>query len=352
MKLSTVQKAVIAIVIANIIWGAAPAIFKVSLTNVPTFTLAFWRFFLGALILLAFLRKKTVLPTMSQKDLLLLLGYSLSGITVNIIFFFWGLLLTYSINAPVIASAAPILTYLLAMVYLHEGFRWKKMTGMVIGFLGIILIVLEPLIKTGLHASILGNTFLVIATLGAVFQNIIGKDVFHKFEPYAYTFWSFIVGAATFFPAAVYEFVRNPHLYSSLDIRGYMGIAFGAILSSAAAYGLYAWGLSVVSASDAALFTYIDPVIGSALSFFFLKEPITNYFLIGSVLIFGGIFVAENRLHYHPFHKFQPAAQPATQPATTPPVAASTPPAAPAVQTDSGEKDVHNVIAEIYEKKA
>ncbi len=314
MKFTRVQKAFIAIIVANIIWGAAAPIFKVSLTNIPPFTLAFWRFFIGAIVLLAFLGKKAALPKLSHKDWLYLLGYSISGITVNIMFFFWGLQRTYSINAPVIASAGPILTYILAMFYLNEKFNWKRLWGMLIGFIGIIVIVLEPLLKTGLHASIIGNTFLVIATLGAVVQSIIGKEVFPRLEPFAFTFWSFIIGAASFLPVAFWEYTKNTHLYAAIDIRGYMGIAFGALLSSAAGYSLYAWGLSVISASDAALFTYIDPVVGSSLSFFVLHEPITSYFVLGTLLIFGGIFVTEGRINYHPFHKFRPTPIPSSPP--------------------------------------
>jgi len=60
--------------------------------------------------------------------------------------------------------------------------------------------------------------------------------------------------AASFLPLAIYEFGTIPHLYQSLDLAGYLGIAYGAIFSSAAGYTLYAWGLSKISASDAAVF--------------------------------------------------------------------------------------------------
>jgi hypothetical protein len=45
----------------------------------------------------------------------------------------------------------------------------------------------------------------------------------------------------------------------------------------------------------------MDPVIGTLLGALVLKEPVTSYFLGGSILIFGGILLAEGRLHYHRF---------------------------------------------------
>ena len=45
------MNAILALVIANIIWGAASPIFKYALTDIPPFTLAFIRFFYPWLLL-------------------------------------------------------------------------------------------------------------------------------------------------------------------------------------------------------------------------------------------------------------------------------------------------------------
>jgi len=299
-SLTTVQKAFVALIIANIIWGAAAAIFKLSLQNIPPFTLAFWRFFLGALMILIVMGKKISLPLASRRDGILLFLYGFLGITLNIIFFFQGLKLTFSINSPVIASGAPILTLFFALLFLHETFRLKKFLGMILGTLGIIVIVIEPLLLRGVDGSILGNIYLVIATVAAVGQTIVGKKILHTYDPWAFTFWAFLVGAASFLPLAYYEYVRIPNLYALLDWRGYLGIGYGAIFSSAIAYGLFAWGLSKISATDTAMFAYVDPLVGTLMGSLLLHEPITIPFLGGAILIFGGIFLAEGRIHYHP----------------------------------------------------
>ena len=302
-SLNTVQKAFLALIISNIIWGAAAAIFKLSLQNIPPFTLAFWRFFLGAIFLFILLGKKISLPLSNRRDGILLFFYGFLGITVNIIFFFMGLALTYSIISPVISSAQPILTLFFALLFLHESFKLKKFLGMMLGTLGIIVIVIEPLLIHGIDGSIIGNIYLVIATVAAVGQTIVGKKIVNKYNPWALTFWAFLIGAASFLPLACYEYARMPHLYALLDWRGYVGIAYGAIFSSTLAYGLYAWGLGKISATDTAMFAYVDPVIGTVMGAILLHEPVTVPFLFGSVLIFGGIFLAEGRIHYHPIHK-------------------------------------------------
>lgn len=341
-SLNTVQKAFLALVVANIIWGAAAPIFKLSLENIPPFTLAFWRFFLGAFILLPFAWKHMDLKLKSRKDAVLLFLYGFLGITVNIMFFFWGLQLTYSINSPVISSAQPILTLLFAMFFLREKFYLKKFIGMVLGTVGIIVIVIEPLLLKGVDGSIIGNIFLVIATFAAVGQTIAGKKIINKYNPWAFTVWAFAIGAASFLPLAAYEFIKIPHLYSMLDWRGYLGVAWGAIFSSAAGYGLFAWGLSKISATDASIFSYVDPVVGTVLGYFLLHEPITGPFIIGSILIFGGIFVAEGRIHYHPIRKIMLLGQPVKE---VPLIVVPPPP-----QAGNLKLNKKKVLASIFEK--
>lgn len=318
MRLTVIHKAFLAIIVSNIIWGAAAPIFKLALQNIPPFTLAFWRFFIGAFILLAVLGPRIKLHDNTRRDMIRLFWYAITGITINIMFFFWGLQRTLSINSPIIVSGSPILIYFLAIPFLHEKPNIRKLTGMLIGVIGIFIIVLEPLLATGLDGNLLGNVFLVIATVAAVVQTIIGKKAISKFNPFAFTFWAFLIGSASFLPLAIWEYAGNPAIYSSLDWRGYMGILYGAAFSSATAYGLYAWGLSKIQATDASLFSYIDPVAGGLLAYFMLHEPITPYLIAGSVLIFGGIFVAEGRLHYHPVHKFLSKKQPDDEPPIDP----------------------------------
>ncbi len=308
--MKTVQKAFLALIVANIIWGAAAPIFKLALENIPLYTLAFWRFFLGAIILLVVIGKRASLRLKSRRDLVLLIAYGLLGITFNIIFFFEGIKRTLSINSPVITSGQPIMTMLFALVFLREAFHPKKFLGMLLGTLGIIIIIIEPLLISGVDGSVGGNLLLVIATIAAVGQTIVGKKVVNRYDPFAFTFWAFLVGAASFLPMMIREYLTIPDLYAALDWRGYLGIVFGSVFSSAMAYGLFAWGLSKIDATDTAIFSYVDPIVGTILGAVLLQEPISGPFVAGALLIFTGIFIAEGRIHYHPIRKIFLLGQP------------------------------------------
>lgn len=303
--MTPVQKGVLAFIIANIIWGFASPIFKLSLTNITPFILAFLRFSLASLILALFLRKRVCLPVMEKHDLTYLIIYAITAITGNITFFFLGLQLTLAMNVPVIASSQPIMIFLFAYFFLREKFKKNKVIGMLVGTVGILAIVLEPIYYNGLDGNAFGNFLIILATISGAVGMVVGREIFKKYDPIVLTFWAFAISAVSFLPPAITEYVQHPTIFQTLDSRGIVGIIFGSVFSSAFAYGLFSYGLSKIQASEASLFIYIDPIAGTILSYFMLHEPITSPFLIGALFIFAGIFIAEHRIHYHPIGKLR-----------------------------------------------
>ncbi|KKP66516.1 MAG: hypothetical protein UR68_C0012G0002 [Candidatus Roizmanbacteria bacterium GW2011_GWA2_35_19] len=295
---------ILALIIANLVWGAASPIFKLALTNIPPFTLAFIRFSFAAVLFLPFI--KLFWKKINFQELLEVLLVGVFGITINISFFFLGLPKTTSINAPIIASSGPIFIYLLSILFLRERPKAKILFGMLTALIGVLIIILSPIFLEGKRVDfgeIEGNIFFLIATFGTVMQTIISKDTLKKVNPYQATFISFIFGALTFFPLMIKEL--RIWEFSQLNNNGILGIVFGVFLSSALAYLLFYYGISKIKASEVGMFTYIDPVVAIIIAIPLLHEYPNIFFIAGSVLVFGGIFFAEGRLHWHPFHKLK-----------------------------------------------
>ena len=295
---------VLALIIANIIWGMASPIFKFALTNIPPFTLAFIRFFFAGLIFLPLALNKWQKLTTRQWLEILLIGFF--GITINISFFFLGLQKTESINVPVIASSGPIFIYLLSIMFLREKPKLKVLSGMLIALAGVLFIILSPLIMDGkkfTFGAVEGNLFILLATFGSVLQTIFGRDVLKKVDTLQVAAITFLFGSLTFIPFIPKEFASWD--ISFLNIAGWTGIIFGVFFSSALAYFLFYYGVSKLKAQDVGIFTYIDPLAAILVAAPLLHEYPNIFYIIGGTLIFGGIYFAEGRIHWHPFHRLR-----------------------------------------------
>ena len=292
---------ILALIIANIVWGAASPIFKLSLTNIPPFTLAFVRFFFAAFIFLPFAWIRW--QRMSRRDLFNIIIGAFFGITINIAFFFLGLPLTESINAPMIASSAPVFLFILSIIYFKEKPKVKVFKGMLLSLIGVLIIILAPVLLAGQKLAIgeiEGNLFFVIATIGAVFNPLFTKNALKNINIFQVTFVGFFFSALTFFPLMYKELdIWN---FNMINGAGWLGIIFGVFFSSALAYFLYNFGIEKIKTQEIGIFNYISPVIAVIVAIPLLHEYPSIYFFIGSILVFSGIYFSEGRLHYHPFN--------------------------------------------------
>lgn len=297
----------LALIITNIIWGAASPVFKLALENIPPFTLAFIRFFFAGLMFsyFALLHWQKI----SWKQFIYICIGGFFAIVVNISFFFLGLPKTDSINAPVIASSQPIFLYLFAIFFLRERPSRRVLAGILTSFAGVLVIILSPLLRDGgltMSAktnALEGNLFLFIATLGAVINAVMFKKILKEVNHYLVTFISFLFGALCFLPLMNNEL--HTWSFSMIDGRGWLGIVFGVIFSSAIAYGFFNYGISRISAQEVGVFTYIDPVAAVILAAPLVHEYPTPYFWAGSLFVFGGILLAEGRIHWHPWRRLR-----------------------------------------------
>ena len=299
MKLSNNQKAVFALVIANLIWGAAPPIFKWSLQDIGPYTLAFLRFLIAAILIFPFVKNKL---SIKPQDYLKVFLMGFFGITINIIFFFQGLLYAPSINAAIIASAGPVFIVLSSLFFLKEKPKSKVVLGTMIGLLGVFVFLIEPFFNSGGLGSSVGNFLILIATFGAILHTMIGRQVAKRNNPITITFWIFVIGTIGFMPFFANEVAVKGFL-PNLTGQAMIGILFGAILSSLVAYLMQSFALKYLTAADVGVFAYIDPIITVLIAIPLLGEIPDLAFMIGAVMVFGGIFIAEGRIHYHPLHR-------------------------------------------------
>lgn len=301
MKLSKLHTAVLAIIAANVIWGGASPIFKWSLQNIEPFTLAFLRFLLAALILLPFTMHKL---KVKKRDIPMLILLAIVGFNIHISFFLWGLKLASSINAPIIASSAPIFLFLGSWFFLKEHPKRKVLLGTLVSLLGVIIIIARPLLEHGIDTSVMGNIFYLFGTFALVIYTILLKRISHKYPVSVLTFWTFAISSVFFVPLVLWETQSAPFLHD-LNIQGYIGIFYGAIFSSLLAYLCYTLAIKHIAANEIGIFMYVDPVVTVLIAIPLLGETITTPFLAGALFVFLGIFISEGRIHYHPLHKFR-----------------------------------------------
>lgn len=281
---------------------------KVTLTEFPPMSLGFLRFGLACLLIAPFLitveskRKKIKLDHLPRIFLASLL---MAGI--NITFFYQGLKRTTAIDASVLDLSIPIISVIAGWWFLREKIFAINLVGIILGFLGGVVVIGLPLIFLGTFSptAIMGDFLILLSAISFVAGSILFKNMLKTYPPLIITALVFLFGAITFLIPAALEYITNPNWVSQVSILGLLGLIYIVFLSSISAYFLLLWGLSKIELSHANLFQYLEPAVAATLAVPLLGERISFSFIVGTVLVVLGVYwgTLGKQEHHHAHHK-------------------------------------------------
>lgn len=284
---------------AAIIWGATAPIMKLTLTEIPVFSLAFIRMTVASIILGAIIFKNLKIK---KSDYLTFFWAAITGVTLNLSFYFIGLKLTEAILAAFLIAAVPIFTMIAAHFYLKEKFTTRLIIASLIAFFGVVIII-GRFDKPVTSFQILGNILLLLATISWVINEIIAKKLLKVYDGGTVAFYTMAIGAFTFLPLFIWEYFKGSNWISEVTTKGFLGLLFGIFFASLTAYWAWQKGLKLLPAGQAAFFFYLDPISGAILAMILLGEKLTPSLIVGGILIALAVFLAEQKRKSHPLHK-------------------------------------------------
>src|SRR3989344_1873463 len=285
----------IAIVSAALLWSTSGVVAKILLTTVNPIPLAFTRFLLASLVILPFFLYQKKRNRISFKQILTeVVPIALFGVG-NIAFFYFGIAKTTANAASIIYTTQPLLSVIFSRYLIKEQITSKKLQGILIGFLGVLIIVLLPLLEKGepFAGDLWGNILIIIATLCWTFYTIGSRYLisYKKYSPLSITTVSLITSTCIFFILTLI-FPQPQYMSTFTKPLNLVLILHLAILVTVAAYLLFQWAIKHSSATTASFNNYLQPVFGFVLNSTFLGEQMTLGFFIGSVLVLTGVFLA------------------------------------------------------------
>lgn len=281
-----------------LIWGIAGPVIKLTLKVLPADTFLLYRFFLSSITaILIFLIRGIRLPK-KPGVIFLLIIYSLLTSTAALGFLFWGLEKTTLIDMSLISIFGPILIILGGYLFLGEHITKRERLGILITFFGSLLIIAEPLLNSS-HVSdgrFIGNLLILASLVAGAGSSVILKKLLRaKVDPWDIVNITFIIGFISLIPFVMAKtgLLQSLEIIKNAGLPYHLGVFYMAIFSGTIAYGLGNIARKTVEISEAALFSYLYPIISAILAIFLLSERLTPAAAIGSAITFVGIIIAE-----------------------------------------------------------
>lgn len=218
----------------------------------------------------------------------------LSGVAVNQLMFFHGLMRTSPVHASIIMVATPILVLVLSGLLIGERITRAKMAGVLLGAAGALLIIFSGS-RAGGGASLLGDLFIFInASSYAVFLVMV-KPLMRKYSAVTVMAWCFLVGSVVVVPAGLQEFLAVDR--AGLTAAQAWSFAFVVVMVTFVAYLLNTWALRVVEPGVAGAFIYLQPVLAAATAWVVAPASLgmDRVQLLAAAFIFAGVWLTGRR---------------------------------------------------------
>ena len=270
------------------IWGGMYVVSKVVLEIIPPFSLVTLRLLLGAITLaiILFIRG---FPTISRRQIWQVLGVGFVGYGISLSLQFLGTKLSTAANGSLVTSATPAFVLLFAWMLLKEKITTRRLLALFLATLGVIAVI-DPRSAQLNPDLFLGNLLLIGAAVTWALYSVLVRKVTQDSDVLLFSLIAFIGGLPVVIPAGVWELSTARVGEISFGIVG--GVLFLGVISTALAMVLWNTAFAYVDASLASLTFFAQPVVGTILGWFFLKEAITPLFLLGGGLIGIGLVIS------------------------------------------------------------
>lgn len=199
--------------------------------------------------------------------------------------------LTLISDVAVLVSTAPLTTALMgAIFYRDERISWLSCLGMIIAFVGSVMLALKDGLVWG--DSIMGDLLALLAAFVWAFYSMALKKLNRTYSTLFITRKLFFYGILSALPLlAMEESQINWQAVSRPEVWG--NLLYLGLICSMAAY--FIWGITVkrIGAVRASNYFYLSPIISMIAAAIWFGERTNAVAYIGCVLILAGVIMAE-----------------------------------------------------------
>ena len=194
----------------------------------------------------------------------------------------------------IIYTSSPIFIILISGIFFSEKINYTKIIGLIACLFGVFAIIIKAdfSLLINLYLTI-GDLWMLAAAIGWALYSIYlfywktKLEIFQRFTLIAF------FGAVSLLPFYISEEILFERTIFNKEF--FMWVIFAAISPGIIAFTLYTVAQKKLGASLTGFTLYIFTIYGAVYGYFLFGEKLENYHLIGTVLVFIGVYLAKKK---------------------------------------------------------
>ena len=245
---------------ANVMWGLMSPIGKTALQefsaiSVTTFRMvgaaaAFW-------ILSIFCKQEHV----DHRDMLKIFFASLFALVFNQGIFIFGLSMTSPIDASIVTTTLPIVTMIVAAIYLKEPITNKKVLGIFVGAMGALILIMSIQAANSGNGSLIGDLLCLVAQISFSIYLTVFKGLSQRYSAVTINKWMFIYASMCYIPFSYQDI--SVIQWTSIPMVAILQVLYVVLGGSFLAYLCIMTAQKLLRPTVVSMYNYMQPIVAT-----------------------------------------------------------------------------------------
>jgi drug/metabolite transporter (DMT)-like permease len=296
----------------NMIWGSQFVIYKIVQRQAGPVFAALFPVSIATLLLLPIIlwKRQRTAPAVGsfslRRDLFQFILIGVFGQVVTQLFVAWGVRFTLASNAALLALSLPILTAIMAYLFLGERMTPVRWWSFALAIAGVIECSGIRWGEVNLSSSkyLIGNLMFFFAMNASAFYNTYSKKLLRRYSPLEVLFRSYCVVVVMMLPVALLTEPQTFRSVPNFTPAVWLGFFLLAVFQYFLAMIMFLSVLTRLDATQAGLSNYLISFFGLIVAFFALHERLTKFMVLGGLLVLASTLLVTI---YEGKQKLQPA---------------------------------------------
>jgi drug/metabolite transporter (DMT)-like permease len=275
-----------------LIWGSNFTVIKYSLEDLLPLSFNALRFTLASTVMLAIAVSSGKGLKVAPRDRKKLFALGLLGNALYQSFFISGMAHTRAGDAALILATTPLCTAILGRIRKHEYFTARGITGLLLAFAGIVIIVLNGRSEFSIGETVLGDCLLLASTVCWSLYTVLSRNLVHNYGSIKATAIMMASGTPLLLLVCAPSLIRQD--WSRVRPIAWAGLFYSAIFAIAVAYMIWSYGVRKIGSTRTAIYSNITPIVALLVAWPALGESPTLGQLAGAVVIFAGVYLVRH----------------------------------------------------------
>lgn len=274
-------------------WGFTFNAAKLTVDLLPPMSTAALRFIIAAalmVVLLVVMERGWWLRT--RHNLLAFLAMAVAGVVGFNTFFFFGMQYTSPTNGALIMATNPLVTALIAGIFLREPISHNHKVGTIISFIGVAVLILVGSPDRLARINI-GDVLVIGGNVSMALYSIFNKRFVKDSTPLTTTAITTIFGSVILYFMA--EALEPGEMRLDLPWQAWAALFFMGACGSVLAYVFWNRGIRAIGVADTAIFFHLVPVF-AVLGSFVLGQTVTLMQVAAGVVVIFGVMISSGAL--------------------------------------------------------